>query len=229
MALVQDSGPPFRGNETGPHAAAGQSTTVQLWAAGVRMRSDGRPPGSRGCRCETDGGASPHALGALGAPPAKSCRQGSSRHSQSFSSVGSASIQEISPAQRRSRGWVPSTHSPGGALLRALALCVLWSALQPAAGQPLGNSISPTSVVSTSAFFASSLAAGPPYNTLLIVRGASSAPPISKLVGACSQPTATHRLPARCSLMCADGAVWSMGLVDGRQSVVSAVPAAQAF
>jgi len=136
------------------------------------MRSGGRAPGpERGCTCETDG---TNLTARVLAEPAKCCQHGhGSRHSQ-CSSLSGDNSQTISPARRRRRGWLPSTRSSGGALSRAgLALCALWSALQPAVGQPLGNSISPTSVVSTSAFFASSLAAGPPYNTLLIVRGTS--------------------------------------------------------
>ena len=134
------------------------------------MRSDGRPPGRRGCPCDADGGAYP----TLGAPATPRRHGRSSRRAQCCSSSPGGNSQTISPAQRRRRGWLPGSPSFGGALSRAaLALCALWSALQPAAGQPLGNSISPTSVVSTSSFFASSLAAGPPYNTLLIVRGTS--------------------------------------------------------
>ena len=133
--------------------------------SGARMRSNRGAPFRRGGH---DRGPPPQTR-VVGASSELSSRRGNSRQSRHLSGADGSDIN--SPAQPR-RSQQPRTLSATDALLHVLAASALWLCLQPAAGQPLGNSISPTSVVSTSAFFASSLAAPPPYNTLLIIRGA---------------------------------------------------------
>ena len=127
-----------------------------------RMQPEGAPPRSHPRQPDESDSA---------APPRPVSGASRHRHSQSDDSTGVG--QRHSAAQRRRRRGFRRC------CLRTLPHAVLLWALcqqsfQPAVAQPVGNSISSTSVVSTSSFFASSLAAGPPYNTMLIITGAQA-------------------------------------------------------